>query len=208
MPSGTVGGVGHWDEVYTTKAVDDVSWFQPDPVVSFRLVTSVATPASRIVDVGAGASLLVDRLHAAGFRHLTVADVSGAALDVVRERLGAAAADVEFVVADVTAWQPPHPFDVWHDRAVFHFMYDDADRARYLDTMRSAVPVGGRVVVATFAEDGPERCSGLLVRRYSETTLSAAFGDGFVRQHSERQVHLTPWGSEQPFTWVVLVRAA
>lgn len=208
--------VGHWGGVWSTRAPDDVSWFQAEPTTSVRLVVEAAEVAvsraggsarsARIIDIGAGASMLVDRLLDRGFRDLTVVDIASAALDIVRTRLGDRAGLVEFVVADVTSWEPSHSFDVWHDRAVFHFLVDDALRARYVETVGRAVQPGGAVVLGTFAVDGPEQCSGLPVKRWSAESLAAEFADRFELVHHEREVHRTPGGGEQAFTWVVLRR--
>lgn len=206
----------HWGSVWATRAPDEVSWFQAEPTTSVRLVVGAAEAAmapsggdassARIVDIGAGASVLVDRLLDRGCRDLTVVDISAAALDIVRDRVGDRAGLVEFVVADVTSWEPSKSFDVWHDRAVFHFLVDDSLRARYVDTVGRAVRPGGAVVLGTFAVDGPEQCSGLPVRRWSAEALAAEFGALFELVHHEREVHRTPGGGEQPFTWVVLRR--
>lgn len=200
----------HWEQVYRTKGPDQVSWFQAEARLSRVLIERAAPErAARIIDIGAGASTLVDGLLAIGYRHITVVDLSSAALSIARQRLGTAGAGVTWQAADVlTAPFPAAAFDVWHDRAVFHFLTDAADRARYVAQVRHAVRPGGCVIVATFAEDGPTRCSGLDVARYSAATLHAEFGAGFVVLESQRELHTTPAGSEQSFTYCVcLVRS-
>jgi len=155
-----------------------------------------------IIDVGGGASTLADDLIAAGFLHITVLDISPTALELARQRLGARAANVTWIEADITqADLPGRAFDIWHDRAVFHFLTQPADRQRYLDTVRHAVRKGGHVIVATFAPDGPDHCSGLEVVRYSPESLHAEFGEDFELMESTRETHRTPFGTEQRFIY-------
>ena len=199
-------GEEHWEQVYRSRRPDEVSWYEASPDVSLRLVASLAPDPVAFVDVGGGASLLADRLVAADWTDLTVLDVSGRALDLVRRRLAARAAAVTLVRADVLDWQPDRTFDLWHDRAVFHFLTAAGARSRYLRTAELAIPPGGAVVVATFAPDGPPRCSGLAVRRYDVDGLRAELGDRFELVHGERVEHVTPGGATQPFTWVVARR--
>ena len=195
----------HWEQVYRTKGPDQVSWFQAEARLSRVLIERAAPDrAARIIDIGAGASTLVDGLLASGYRHITVVDWSSTALTVARQRLGSAATAVTWRAADVlTAAFPAAAFDVWHDRAVFHFLTDAADRARYVAQVRRAVRPGGHVIAATFAEDGPSRCSGLDVARYTADALHAEFGAGFVVLESHRELHTTPSGAEQAFTYCV-----
>ncbi len=184
-----------------------MSWYESDPATSLRLIEAVAaTPSAAVVDVGAGASLLVDNLLAHGFTAITLLDVSERALDEVRQRLGDAARGVTFVHHDVLTWTPDREYDVWHDRAVFHFLTEPTDRARYVEIASSAVRSGGSLIVATFAEDGPEQCSGLPVSRYSPEDLVETFSAFFSLIRHERADHVTPRGVVQPFTWVVLRR--
>ena len=157
----------HWDGVYTTKAENEVSWLQDNPAPSLELIAAVgATPETAIIDIGGGASRLVDSLLAKGFRALSVLDLSGAALDAAKSRLGAQAEKVKWIVADATLWEPIGAYDIWHDRAAFHFLTEERDRAAYIVRMKKALRTGGHAIVATFAPDGPERCSGLPVMRY------------------------------------------
>lgn len=192
----------HWNAVYGTKSAHEVSWFQADPATPLRLLAAHAPVPASVVDVGTGASLLADRLMDGGWRDVTVLDVSEEALAVVRGRLGGR---VTAVVADVLRWSPERTFDAWHDRAVFHFLVDPADRDRYVAVAQAAVARDGVLVVGTFAADGPEQCSGLPTARYDAEELAALFR-GFVLEHAEREEHVTPWGATQPFTWVVLRR--
>ena len=197
----------HWDGVYGRTLATEVSWYESDPATSVRLVEAVATtPSAAVVDVGAGASLLVDNLLAHGFTDITLLDVSERALSEVRERLGDEAAHVTFVQHDVLAWTPHRQYDVWHDRAVFHFVTEPTDRARYVEIATSAIRGGGSLIVATFAEDGPEQCSGLPVSRYAPQGLAETFSASFSLVENEREEHVTPRGVVQPFTWVVLRR--
>ncbi|MEO7217698.1 MAG: class I SAM-dependent methyltransferase [Gemmatimonadaceae bacterium] len=187
-----------------------MSWFQPEAAMSLGLIGQAApVRESSIIDVGAGASRLVDGLLERGYRSVTVLDVSAAALDHAQRRLATVAADAAGSVtwhnADVlTAELPESEFDVWHDRAVFHFLTDATDRAAYTAQVRRALRPHGYVIIATFAEDGPTRCSGLDVHRYSPDALQREFGDDFRLVESQREEHHTPWESTQAFTYCLL----
>ncbi len=196
----------HWQQVYDSRDVSEVSWFQDEPSVSLRLVESVADPSCTVVDVGGGASLLVDALVVRGFTDLTVVDVSQRALDIVRARLDSHGIRVTMVESDIVEWDPSRTFDVWHDRAAFHFLTDNDSRARYVDLVARSVVPGGSLIVATFATDGPTHCSGLEVARYSAAELTAQFAAHFTLVADEREEHCTPSGALQMFTWVVLRR--
>lgn len=193
----------HWEHIYATRATDSTSWFQLHAERSLRLIeeSGVARDAA-IMDVGGGASVLVDDLLDHGYRNLSVLDLSGAALGQARERLGDRAGRVRWIESDVIAAPlAPHSIDLWHDRAVFHFLTDAADRAGYVAQVRRAVKPGGCVIVATFAEDGPAECSGLPVRRYRADRLHAEFGGGFDLVRHEREAHTTPGGKIQQFVY-------
>lgn len=195
----------HWEQVYRTKGPDQVSWFQPEAKLSLELIRLVA-PArdTSIIDVGAGASTLVDGLVAAGYSRITLLDLSPAALIQAQQRLSNDADAVVWQAADVlTADLDAGAFDVWHDRAVFHFLTGAAERTRYLKQVRQAVRPGGFVLVATFAENGPTRCSGLDVARYTPEGLHAEFGTDFRLVESRREEHRTPGGAPQAFTYCV-----
>lgn len=195
----------HWNRVYTTRAVDAVSWYQAQPKISLELIAAADLPVDApIIDIGGGASVLVDCLLAQGRSALSVLDVSAAALANSRARLGANAAKVQWIEADVREFEPPQRYALWHDRAVFHFLTDPADRERYMAAMRRSLKPRAHVVVATFALDGPARCSGLDVARYDAATLHAQFGDDFEPLDSRRETHITPAGAEQRFTWIHL----
>jgi SAM-dependent methyltransferase len=196
----------HWDGVYGSRSPRDLGWFQARPETSVRLLTTFAAPTSAVVDVGAGVSTLVDVLLDDGWTDLTVLDVSAEALDAVRARLGERAGEVSTVVSDLRSWRPDRAYDVWHDRAVFHFLVDPEDRRRYVATAAEAVRSGGHALIATFAGDGPTSCSGLPTDRYEPAALAAQLEPAFSLVQSEREEHRTPAGEVQPFTWVVLRR--
>jgi ubiquinone/menaquinone biosynthesis C-methylase UbiE len=196
----------HWEHIYVTKRASDVSWFQTDPHVSLAFIRRVAPDIrTTIADVGGGASTLVDGLLQAGYRNITVLDISAAALAQARDRLADSANLVNWIVAN--ALDPALPqagIDFWHDRAVFHFLTESGDRVRYVEQVRRAVRPGGHVLIATFAEDGPQKCSGLNVARYSTTALKAQFGEQFDLVSSEREDHVTPAGIHQSFQYCLL----
>lgn len=194
----------HWDAAYARAGAERVSWHQDDPVLSLSLFDELEVRSDTpVIDVGGGASVLVDRLVERGFTDVSVVDASPVALALVRARLPAAAlARVHLLHGDVLAWRPARRFGAWHDRAVFHFLVDPDDRARYLATLRAATVEGGLVIVGTFAADGPETCSGLPVARYSPEELVAALGPGFEPLVTRREEHVTPTGRVQPFTWL------
>ncbi|MBR0960782.1 class I SAM-dependent methyltransferase [Bradyrhizobium japonicum] len=190
----------HWENVYATKGETEVSWYQASPATSLAMIrTANSDHDAAIIDIGGGASRLVDALLQDGYRHLAVLDLSANALDVVKKRIGQAASTVDWIVADVTTWQPAKTYDVWHDRAAFHFLTDPRDRAAYVERLRSAVASGGHVIIATFAPDGPEKCSGLPVQRHDSASLAAELGREFELMETRREMHHTPWDSTQAF---------
>lgn len=193
----------HWEKVYTTKPDDGLSWFQEHAGLSLDLIDDAALPSSAsIIDVGGGASTLVDDLVAGGYGAVTVLDLSGAALEHSRTRLGDKAAAVRWLEGDITRMQlGPYQYDLWHDRAVFHFLTEPGDREAYVAQVMRAVKPGGHVIVATFAEDGPLQCSGLPVARYSPGALHAEFGAPFELVRHQREEHQTPFGTRQQFVY-------
>ena len=195
----------HWETVYDARTADAVSWFQTHAAMSLALLRRIAPALDcPIIDVGGGASVLVDGLLEAGYRDLTVLDIAGSALSAARTRVGALAEQVVWLEGDVrTAALQPARYGVWHDRAVFHFLIDGADRVEYVRQVKRAVRPGGYVLVATFAEDGPVRCSGLPVARYSADALHREFGDAFELLATERETHITPSGAHQAFIYCV-----
>lgn len=200
----------HWQQVYRTRDHDAVSWYQHDPTLSFDLVTGHTGPEDSVVDAGGGASNLPDALLAAGYRNLTVLDISGAALSASRERIGGPSAHVTWIEGDVTLWTPDRAYAFWHDRAVFHFLTEREDQARYLAVMARALAPGGVAVIMTFAEDGPETCSGLAVQRYSPEDLAARIAElapgSFTPMEHGRFCHVTPGGGEQRFQYSLFRR--
>jgi len=193
----------HWEKLYSTKATNAVSWFQEHADLSLRLIRATGvTPDGSIIDVGGGASTLVDDLVAAGFHNVTVLDLSSAALSAARSRLGPRASTVHWLEADITkASLPARAYDVWHDRAVFHFLTAPEDRAEYVRAVLHSVKPGGHVIVATFAEDGPTQCSGLPVMRYSADELHSEFGERFSLLTHDKEAHHTPFGTVQQFVY-------
>jgi ubiquinone/menaquinone biosynthesis C-methylase UbiE len=193
----------HWQAVYQKKRPDALSWFQPTAQTSLKLIQRVVSDLSApILDVGGGASVLVDDLLRAGYQAVTVLDIAGSALLAAQCRLGPAAAHAHWLEANVlTVSLPEAHVAVWHDRAVFHFLTTPSDRQTYIAQVRRAVKPGGHVIVATFAEDGPPRCSGLDVVRYSADELHDEFGPDFRLLASEREEHHTPDGVTQQFIY-------
>lgn len=193
----------HWEHIYETKAPTQVSWYQEHARFSLQYIRNTGIrKTDAIIDVGGGASTLVDDLIADGYQSISILDVSAVALQLARQRLGRHAAAVNWIESDITqADLPGQAYDLWHDRAVFHFLTQAMDRQRYIDTVRRAVRVGGHIILATFAPDGPERCSGLDVVRYSPESLHHEFGRDFEMMDSTHETHHTPFGTEQKFIY-------
>ena len=191
----------HWENVYQTKGERDVSWFEESPALSLDLIRATGVEASRasIIDIGGGASRLVDALVGAGFKAITVLDLSEKAIATSKARLGARSANVKWIAADVTTWEPSQSYDVWHDRAAFHFLTDPKDRTAYVERVLRAVRPGGHVIIGTFALDGPERCSGLPVVRHDAASLGQVIGPSFELLESRSHAHHTPSGAIQHF---------
>lgn len=200
----------HWQQVWTSKQPDEVSWHQEAPAPSLAMIEAAGLRRdAAILDVGGGASTLVDHLLERGYRHVAVLDLAEAALTHAAERLGPLGDDVTWIEADVLEWRPvPGLFDLWHDRAMLHFLTDPADRARYVEVMRAALGPDGQAVIATFAPDGPDRCSGRPVRRHDAAGLATLLGPEFRLAEEFRQEHLTPGGAVQRFQWARFVRLA
>jgi SAM-dependent methyltransferase len=192
----------HWEDVYQVRDHDLVSWYQADPILSVELISSCGTNLnSPLIDVGGGSSVLVDRLLETGYIDISVIDLSPTALRNSRTRLGERARDVTWIESDITDHMFDHHFAIWHDRAVFHFLTEPEDQERYVDQIRNVIPAGGHVIIATFAPDGPDQCSGLPVQRYDEQSLSDVLGAGFEPMRFEREAHRTPSGSIQRFVY-------
>ena len=195
----------HWEQVYVSRSDADLSWHQAEPAISFNLVREFAMPGARVIDVGGGSSALAGRLAEAGF-DVTVLDISPAALARARVRNARWSDRIRWVTGDVTDLNDVGEFDLWHDRAVFHFLTREQDRARYSALAARSVTPGGHLVIGTFAIDGPERCSGLPIERYDTERLSEEFSARFEVRRTFHETHVTPWGKPQPFFFAVLRR--
>ena len=193
----------HWETVYETKPADSVSWFQPHAEKSLEIIQATGqNKHAALIDVGGGASTLVDDLLNLGYDNLSVLDLSAAALKVAQDRLGAQAATVNWLVGDITTVSlPANAYDIWHDRAVFHFLTEEADRRAYVAQVMRSVRPNGHIIIATFAEDGPEKCSGLPVMRYSPEALHQEFDRGFQLVSQDKETHHTPFGTDQQFIY-------
>jgi SAM-dependent methyltransferase len=195
----------HWERVYGATPSTELGWYEREPSTSLRLIEEIAPgPAAAVIDVGAGTSSLVNRLLADGFTDVTVLDISHRALAEVRRRLDERAPLVTFLTQDVLSWTPQRRYDIWHDRAVFHFLTEPSAREQYVEVAARAIDLGGHLVLGTFGPDGPTQCSGLPVCGYSPEDLNVAFSPSFALVEREREEHITPSGVTQPFTWVVL----
>lgn len=198
------GGQSHWEDVYQRKGSEGVSWYQAEPKPSLLALDRFgARPTDAFIDVGGGASLLADYLLDRGWSDLTVLDLAQSSLDAARLRLGERSEKIAWICADITNWTPPRSYDVWHDRAVFHFLTEPAQRSAYKAALTQGLVPGGLLIIATFALDGPEKCSGLPVQRYDAKSLHAELGEGFELVDEWREKHVTPWGDSQVFEWCV-----
>jgi hypothetical protein len=197
----------HWNETYGSKAENQVSWFQVRPERSLDLITAAAPDhAMPIIDIGGGASRLADALLALGYSDITVLDIAATGLSRTKARLGAQADKLSWIVADVTQWQPPRRWQVWHDRAVFHFLTAPEAQDAYIDALKRGTVAGSSVIIATFALNGPERCSGLPVQRYSAATLATRLGAAFALYAEGEESHATPFGTTQQFQYAAFRR--
>ncbi|MCB9847541.1 MAG: class I SAM-dependent methyltransferase [Phycisphaeraceae bacterium] len=196
----------HWESVYATKPDAELSWYQQQPEVSLRLIRELASNPHGVVDIGGGQSALAPALVDLGIPRVVVLDVSPSAIRRGRERAGASADRIEWIAGDVLRRREYGDVDCWHDRAVFHFLTDAEERASYVDAAARAIPTGGHAVIGAFAMSGPERCSGLEVRRYDAGLLASEFAGAFVLHRSFTETHMTPWGKGQDFIYTVLER--
>lgn len=200
--SGMTDRKKHWENVYSAKPATEASWYQPEPALSLRLINEAGLQKdSPLIDIGGGASTLVDALCKDGYAAVTVLDVSAGALAVARDRLGDRASEVQWVEADVTEYEAPQRVQLWHDRAVFHFLTDGTDRARYVRTLRRSILPGGQVIIMTFAIGGPKKCSGLDIVQYDAEKMCMELGPEFELLDTGHDVHITPAGGEQKFAW-------
>ncbi len=196
----------HWDAIYQTRATEDLGWYEPSPS-TLDLVRRYSTPTDPVIDVGGGDSRMVDELVEAGYEDVTILDLSHAALERSRVRLGSAAGNVTWICADATDWEPTSTWTLWHDRAVFHFLTTEDDRRRYVETARRAIAPGGHLVIATFAPGGPEQCAGLPVERYDAEGLASVFGSDFrLVEHTELSGQSAWVGDRRPYVVVVMQR--
>ena len=197
----------HLEKVYSTKAIDAVSWYKPSFDLSLRFIDEVApSRTSRIIDIGGGASLFVDGLLACGYQRVSVLDIAAAPLDQAKRRLGKDASRVDWLVQDIRHSTGLGPFDVWHDRAVFHFLTNPDDRKKYAAVAKAAIPLGGYAIMATFSPNGPDKCSGLTTCRYSGASLAAELGRGFELLKEVSELHVTPQGKNQSFVYALFRR--
>lgn len=190
----------HWDKVYETKNPHEVSWTQEIPTTSLEMIHSFGLDRSaKIIDIGGGDSKLVDYLLDEGFENITVLDISAKALGKAQARLGENAKKVSWIVSDITQFKPQTTYDVWHDRATFHFLTEETQVKKYVDLTKQAVT--GYLTIGTFSENGPEKCSGLFIRQYTEETLASVFGESFEKLSCKRENHVTPFGTVQNFVF-------
>jgi len=190
----------HWDEVYSTKAADEVSWFQPYPKTAMEFVALFNLPLdANIIDIGGGDSLFVDALLDKGYRNIYVLDISTKAIEKAKQRLGNKANNVHWIVSDVTAFEPPVQFDFWHDRAAFHFLTTEENIYKYISIAEDAIKKNGCLILGTFSENGPQKCSGLAIKQYSEASMSARFEVAFDRIKCIEEEHTTPNNTTQNF---------
>ena len=192
----------HWQHIYNEKTPLDVSWYQEEPALSLELIHRTGVLKEEpIIDVGGGASVLVDYLCKEGFTNLAVLDISGNALFSAKNRLGDSAGRIAWYEADITEFIPPHQFSLWHDRAVFHFLTDKPDREKYVEVLNLALRPGGHLIIAAFAIGGPEKCSGLEIVQYDSTKLREEIGEGFELVEERNEVHITPANKKQEFVY-------
>lgn len=197
----------HWENMYANRSPDAVSWFQLEPTLSLELITKeeLSTEAT-IIDVGGGASSLGLKLFDAGYKNLTILDISAIALSHAKEALGEFADKIEWVEEDITQFAAPHPYDVWHDRAVFHFLTESEDRTKYIEVLNNSLNIGGYLLLAAFAIGGPEKCSGLDIVQYDLDTLTRELGNGYRLLEQRSELHTTPDGKEQHFNYFRFIR--
>ena len=198
----------HWENIYTTKSLEEVSWHQPIPVTSLQFFTENAISLdAKIIDIGGGDSFLIDNLLKLGYTNLTVLDISAAAIDRAKVRLNANASKVNWIIADITKFEPKESYDFWHDRAVFHFLTEPIEIEKYQKLVASAVNKNGTLIVGTFSEKGPLKCSGIEIKRYSESELIRCFANDFKAVEHFQVDHETPFKTIQNFTFVRFIRA-
>jgi len=196
----------HWQSIYTEKSPQEVSWYQQVPAISLDLIRRFSNKHSRIIDIGGGASVLIDHLLKAGYENLSVLDISCKALEHIKSRLSDQAHLIEWFDSDITEFSPPHSYDMWHDRAVFHFLTDKIARQLYVNVLKETVQSGAYVIIATFSKDGPHKCSGLEVVQYDNPSIMYELGEQFILLENQFEMHVTPSGKEQQFIYFVFQR--
>lgn len=192
----------HWENIYQTKELKDVSWFQPTPETSLDFFKQFNVPATaKVIDIGGGDSFLVDHLLDLGYQDITVLDISEAAIDRAKKRLGNKAKNVKWIVADVTNFKPTEKYDFWHDRAAFHFLTDEQEISHYLQTAKENIKPSGILIIGTFSEQGPKKCSGIEIKQYSETTMTDRLKNIFEKIKCITLDHTTPFNTTQNFVF-------
>ena len=207
MKSSIAERKAHWEEMYRTKLPDEMGWYETYPAMSLKLVLLAGIDKNaHIIDIGGGISFFSDKLLDKGFKHITVLDISGTAIEKAKARFGKQAANIIWIEAHITEFEPSRTYDLWHDRAVFHFLTDPADRKKYLEVMKRALNPTGRVIMATFGLNAPPKCSGVDVARYSPELLSREIDGDFELMHAFDEIHITPSGKEQPFIYCLFAK--
>lgn len=196
----------HWESIYAEKLPQDVSWYQQEPTIALKIIRHFSDKNARIIDVGGGASVLVDHLLKSGYSKLAVLDISGKAIEHTKNRLPYQATTIEWFEKDITEFIPPHTYDIWHDRAVFHFLTDIKSRRLYINVLKNTVKSGAHIIIATFAKDGPTKCSNLDIVQYDNLSIQNELGDEFNLLESQFETHTTPAGREQRFIYFVFQR--
>jgi SAM-dependent methyltransferase len=192
----------HWENIYSTKELENCSWFQPAPLTSLELIEqSRISKSSKIIDIGGGDSFLTDSLLEKGYSEITVLDISDAALERAKKRLGSKANQVKWIVGDAASFIPPEKYDLWHDRAAFHFLVVEEEVNHYALTAKNALKEDGILIIGTFSENGPKKCSGIEIKQYSQEGLSAVFHEGFKQTKCLNVDHPTPFNTTQNFTF-------
>ena len=196
----------HWENIYSTSSANQLSWFQAVPETSLKIIQKLSNNKAQILDVGAGASMLVDSLLKLGYSKLGVLDISQSAIDLVKNRIGEDAKKIDFYNSDLRQFAPLHSFDIWHDRAVFHFFNDEYSKKLYVDALKKTVRKNGHIIIATFAQDGPTKCSGLDITQYDNESIRLVLGDEFKLLDHQLETHLTPKGNRQRFIYFTFER--
>ncbi len=196
----------YWDDIYTKNQPDEVSWFQKEPAISLKIIQNISNNKTQIIDIGGGASVLTDYLLTLGYSNVAVLDISKKAIEHAKKRLAELAVKVEWYVKDITDFIPSHLYDIWHDRAVFHFLVDPKSRGFYVKTLKNSLKAEGYAIIATFAKDGPKKCSGLDIVQYDSLSIQHELGDEFTLIEHQSESHLTPKGNEQHFNYFLFQR--